>query len=79
MGVSGTIHETCRTDFVPLIIREHNEIFLSEASTCFFLFFFLNSSIMYIALQQSKYGHTKLNKDNLYCELKGQNMVDCYN
>lgn len=34
---------------------------------------------MYTALEQSKYGRAKLNKDNLYCELKGQNMVDCYN
>lgn len=79
MAVSDTIDETCVTDFVSLITREHNEIFLSEALHMLFSFFKKNSSIMYIALEQSKYGRTKLNKDNLYCELKGQNMVDCYN
>lgn len=79
MGVSDTIDETCRTDFVSLLYVSIMKYSYQRHQHAFFFFFFLNSSIMYTALEQSKYGRAKLNKDNLYCELKGQNMVDCYN
>lgn len=57
-SVREAIDETCTTDFVYLII----ELFLVGASTYVFFFY---RSMMYLALEQSSYGRTKLNKDNL--------------